>query len=210
MKLIVALCVSCVITYGNVESRLRSSIHHGKGLISLAADTDSALEGIIEETIGVLRENGEEAIASDLEHTFNSEFKGYLEREVSNRNIGDYLPLSNYLAIAYEVTSVALKCGIPGKYDICQATHISDLKTLNYTIPVVFQPCGHQWGKADYEEHFAGDANYYGLFPVTTFWGCLGGTFSSGWTLICQPAEWLSSVAIAPSLGGFVYDTMCP
>lgn len=206
-KLLLSLLITMNV-FGALSDQIRHGVKSGHGLQSLARATDISIERAMETGFGELRRHGYLSEAERLERQFE-EFRGSVSREYSKRDIGSFEPLSLYLAMAYELMSFKLECNIPGKIDICQIKHLTDIKTLNFCIPVVFQPCGQAWKKADYKDHFAGDAHYSGLFPVTVFWGCIGGTFSSGWTLICTPAEFGAERFVGPPLSDFIFDSLC-
>lgn len=209
MKKIIFSLLITLNVFGALSDQVRHGVRVNQGLKPLAKAADIALERALETGFGELRRHGYGVDADRLEKQYNEDFKGFVLREYSNRDIGSYEPLSLYLGVAYELMSYKLGCGIPNKIDICQVTHLSDIKTLNFCIPVVFRPCGQAWNEEEYRKHFAGDAHYSGLFPVVVFWGCLGGTFSTGWTLICTPAEFGAERIVAPPLSDFIYKNLC-
>ena len=106
--------------------------------------------------------------------------------------------------------------------EVCKALHLSDIKTFNFTLPIVFRPCSFPMDavtitrKAEYRNHFAQGKVYYGLVPVITYWAinapCMIGTAGLA-TMLCGPAasiaEWFMGYSIAPWLSDKIFDGVC-
>jgi hypothetical protein len=125
------------------------------------------------------------------------------------RNIGDFKPLSQWLAGVYDKIEAALG------HEICYALRLSDIKTINYAIPVVFSPCDE--GEIEFELHFIHDPNYRGLAPVVTYWvtviTCDVATYGAGTFFICSPIGMVTEFAmdrwVAPKIAPKLYDLIC-
>lgn len=136
--------------------------------------------------------------------------------------IGAHAPISSWLAKEYDSIELVL-----GK-DFCLNSHIADIKTINYTIPVVFTPCSFSMDgiqgprNVEYKNHFCGRSSqtteyYHGLVPVVTYWaiygGCTAGTSGIGFAFLCSLGagigEQIMSNEIAPGLSDDVYFHFC-
>lgn len=185
------------------------------GLRRMAQRTDQALNGIIRLGIANLKKHGFYSEAKDME-------KGWLAHEgevtriinQTGRKIGDFEPLSTWLAVAYFVLEEKLG------YDICRALRFSDLMTFNFTIPVVFSPC--KYGLTEFTYHFVHDDPnvfhpYKGLAPVVAYWTsvitCSVATFGAGYFFICSPIGMLVELgvdrSVAPWLAPKIYNWSC-
>lgn len=188
------------------------------GYDRLAARTDAAIEALIQRSVKELLKAGHVAYAEDLEKDFNIHFRGYLSRgyEADYGDIGDHKPLVQFLATAYDKIEAAI--GV----DACKMLHLSDIKTLNFTIPIVFKPCVFDMGtvkgerKDEYRRHFAMGVVYYGLMPVIVYWGvaipCVLVTSGIA-TMACGPvataAEFACGKFVAPKLSDVLWDRAC-
>lgn len=193
---------------GRAEEIARD-FEHGR-LEAIAEKTDRSLGAIIEVAYRNLKRKGHAQTASKL-RTEWKQHQGEIVRIVRNpsRDIGSFKPLSDWLARAYE--TIEAKLG----YEICRALRLSDLKTLNYAIPVVFAPCKH--GQNEFTMHFCHDAKYRGLAPVVTYWTvsitCSMATFGLGIFFVCSPIAMLTELVmdrkIAPWLAPKIYNAAC-
>lgn len=193
--------------------RVERDILNGK----LADRTEKALDRMFLIAGSELRKRGyiSEAYQLSLEwnETYRTSFRNYA---AGMRDIGDHKPLNEWIAEKYQMIELVL--GV----DVCKAMHLSDIKTLNYAIPVVFRPCSFPMDFVDgersdeYVRHFNEGAVYFGLFPVVVYWsvyiGCTVGTAGTGFILVCGLAgglgERLSSI-IGDNLGEKIYDRAC-
>lgn len=191
------------------SNKLAKEIEQGQ-LVGLAGKTDRALGAIVRVGIINLKRRGYYAEASQLTVGWNR-FSGELPRIVSNRNrnIGDFEPLSVWLALAYEVLEAKLG------YQICYTLRLTDIKSINFTIPVVFSPC--KYGLNEFQLHFVHDTKYRGLMPLVSYWitviVCDVTTFGTGVFFICSPIGMLVELGfdrvIAPKLAPIIYDKAC-
>lgn len=188
------------------------------GLEKFADRTDQALNRVVLVALHQMDKKGQHAFATQKEQEWNTHFRGYLSHRYSAGygDIGDHAPLVKWLADFYD--KVEAKLGVT----LCKMTHISDIKTFNFCIPVVFHPCTFDMGgvtlsrKDEYRNHFSQGLTYYGLLPVVTYWvadiGCMFGTVGIG-ALLCGPVAGLAEIAcantVAPKVSDRVFDRAC-
>lgn len=179
-------------------------------LRALAQKTSKALDAALSIGAMNLRRHGYHADADWIRKEWT--LRRYeIERLVSNpsRNIGDFEPISKYLAAAYEI--LELKLG----YKLCHTLRLSDIKTINFSLTVVFRPC--KYGLNEFQLHFVHDALYRGLLPVVSYWSslitCSIATFGAGYFFVCSPAamlvEFAMDRAVAPALAPKIYNLVC-
>ena len=195
---------------------IRDDIQNGR-MSAMARRTDEAIKYMIQRGNEELRKRGDYDGAYFFEFKYQTEFSGYLTKMVvSDRNIGDHKPLSTFLADYYNRLEFII--GV----DMCKALHLSDIKTLNFCLPVVFKPCSFDMGtvtiarKDEYRKHFAQDDVYYGLVPVVVYWvidvPCMMFTAGIG-ALFCGPiagvAEYGMANFLAPKLSDSLFDSVC-
>ena len=182
--------------------------------LKMAHITDKAIQGIMKIAAWNLGARGfeEEAIQLEQEMVYH---EGEIERIISREgyDIGDFKPLSEWLTKVYSRLENVLG------YEVCYALRLSDIKTINYALPVVFNPC--PFGEKEFTIHFCHDPvkplHYRGLAPVIAYWsvdiGCSIGTFGAGWAFLCGP---ISSVVerfvdwkVAPYLAPRIFAKVC-
>lgn len=178
---------------------------------AMAEHSDTALRTILKVGILNLRRRGYKEEANALREGFER-FDGEISRIVDkrNRDIGDFEPLIKWLATAYNVLESKLG------YQLCYNLRLSDIKSLNYGLPEVFNPCLHN--ELEFEKHFIHDSKYRGVAPVVTYWvtvaGCSIGTYAAGIIFpICSPigmvTEWVMDRKLAPYLAPKIYSWAC-
>jgi hypothetical protein len=159
---------------------------------AMATRVDKAVEKMVAVGTYWLRREGYDTDADRIEGEYGLRFKGYLSDLLSQKkDIGDYAPLSDFLTRLH--TTLEDKLG----REIMQFTHLEDIKTINYTIPVVFHldtiPPG-AISPAEYKKHFVP------LAGVTAFWSvsiaCDVGTWGTGYWIICTPAGIVAKYAV--------------
>lgn len=197
-------------------ANFRKDVKSGR-LSKIAPHVDRALDMMVDKGTKELRARGfkEDADRFDAEWAFH--FRGFLTRASENeRDIGDHKPLSEWLAKFYDKLEFLL--GVT----ICKSLHLSDIKSINYCLPVVFHPCSFNMDsvsgerKDEYRRHFAAGDVYYGLVPVVVYWliniPCTFGTSGIG-LFICGPAasvgEYLIGKFVAPKLSDKIYSRAC-
>lgn len=179
----------------------------------LRAETDRTLDSIIQVATVNLRSEGYSDLANQIDHEWKSQWKGAIISE--KYDIG-HIFLSKWLEQTYDKIEFAL--GV----QTCKSLHLSDIKTINCAIPVIFNPCHYDMTgvlesrKQDYRDHFSHGAVYYGLAPVLTWWGCTTTcwTFTAGLggflcSIASSGAEWTMGYVISPSLSDGIFTSLC-
>jgi len=198
---------------------LRADILGGR----LAERTDTALANMIRLVTHELDSHGFRAEAFTIRRQFEVNWRGYLSRHTlhgSFRNIGDHKPLSDWLVSVYNAIEAKLieALGPEAAMKVMKALRITDIKTFNYCIPVVFNPCNTaEWDADEYVKHFHGDELLNGLIPVVGYWVAWGTcqvvTLGTGWFLVCSPVgfgcEYAIHEWISYDLGHAVYQMVC-
>lgn len=195
------------------NSRLRSIERDFErdGMIGMAERTNAALRGLMKIAVLNLKRKGHYDTAREVENGWR-EIDGEIISIVSttNRNITDFAPWSETLALLY--MAILNKLGP----QLTAILRIDDLVTFAWTPTVVFDPC--RFGKTEFLLHFAGNDPKYGSFmPVTSYWltniSCTVATFGAGTFWICSPLAFLVEMGaekvVAPRLGEFIFDRAC-
>lgn len=142
--------------------------HHGTGYELdrgiLHTQTSRAIGGLIAEATNVLRAEGHLAEAQEIENGWENMSAAYFALGIDVLDIGDYAPLNAWFADTYK----RLRDRFGGRLSMIRI--LDDLNTLNYTIPVVFQPRGNArtqevWSSREYKMHFIPFSG------VTVYWG---------------------------------------
>jgi hypothetical protein len=171
---------------------LRDELMQGD-MVTLADKSDQALDAVVARAMVHLRKKGDYHFADQMESEWAEKYHGFLTRmviaEEATHDIGDHAPLLQWLATLYD--EVEGKLGV----EICKLTHLSDIKTFNYTIPIVFHPATFPMDQVtgprayEYLRHCNQGSVYYGLLPVLTYWvadvGCMVGTYGTGAIMLC-------------------------
>lgn len=188
-----------------VEADFRSGDY-----VQIANRSDASLDALVKFALYKLKKHDREK-AFQFESEWESKFQGTLTRYVDKRlagvrDLGDYKPLSDWLAVLYYTLVV-----IYGEQTV-KFLHLDDINIFNYAVPVVFAMhdiLGQnvKISEDEYKKHFvpfAGVVTYWGIFIA-----CEVVTYSAGWTLICTPAgmggEYIMVKAVAPNLSPKVY-----
>lgn len=128
---------------------------------------------------------------------------------LGTRDIGWFDPISNSLALIYELIEQSLG------FEICHLLRLDDLKTINFGLRVAFRPC--YYGYEEFYKHMADDPKYRALLPVIAYWAtvipCSVATYGIGYFFVCSPLGWLAErvmeVKIAPNLTQKLYNLAC-
>ncbi len=187
----------------------------------LKKKSDMAMNAALDLAVQELRKKGEEQVANNLEIEWAFFYGKSLFK--NPRGIGAHKPINKWIADQYELIESIL-----GR-DFCIRSHIADIKSLNYGVPVTVDPCkfpmdGIEGMRAtEYKRHFCGkspkvqDEPYFGTVPVVTYWtvyvGCLAGTSGTGYSFACgfsaEIAERVCASYIAPGLSDFTFKKAC-
>lgn len=166
--------------------------------------THRALGFAIDHAANVLEKHGEVHFAQKIRDDWND-----YASHVSNSDfldIGDYEPLSQWLATIYKKLE-----SVVGQ-EVLKKSYLSDIYVFNYGTPVVFQPSGDSrnedtWDKDEYRLHFipfSGAVAYWALRGTCQFVLKEPG-------FICKQAAKGFRVAmvkyIAPKVSDKVYET---
>lgn len=197
MHIIICVMLACFSAFADSDLRM-------------ARKADRALDTLFKVSIHQLKVKGHKDTAQEIERGWKRH-NGSVYRIVvyGKRDIGDFEPLSKFLADAYD--KIEAKLGV----QLCYSLRISDIKTLNYTIPVVFNPCSVD--ENEYFMHFVHDDTYRGFAPVVAYWGsmvvCIGATYGAGALAICSPIamaiEFAVDSRIAPAVAPRIYERKC-
>lgn len=204
--------------HGRHQARLfRNELRHGNKL-TLATRTDQALDALVTRAIGQLNDAHEFAAASQYQTEWALKFRGFIVRSMQTRDIGDHAPLIQWLADFYDFVE-----GVIG-VQVAKATHISDIKTFNFCIPIVFHPKTFPMDlvtgtrEDEYVRHCNKGDVYYGLLPVITYWvvdiGCDIATHGTGVIWACGTIATVAELAMADLFGSplcqFIYEKANP
>ena len=183
------------------------------GLLEFADHSERALDAMIYIAKKNLRYYGFEFHANKIEREWESH-KGSimmlaLNLGKENRPIGDYQPLSEWLAGVVDTLIEKLS------WDVVHALRLTDISSLNYGLRYIFvQPCSN--GLSEFNYHFADDPKYRAVFPVVARWSasitCNLATFGAGIWWLCGPVSMLvefGASKIAPGLGERIYGWAC-
>lgn len=195
------------------EKRLSSIEKDFKGgnKVAMAERANMAMRAIFRIANLNLKRHGYYDTAAEVDAGWRR-LDGELVRLVKTgtRDIGDFAPWSNQLAVLYLI--IEAKLG----YQLCYTLRITDLATFIWTPPVVFHPC--VYGQTEFLLHFAtNDPRYRSFMPVVSYWltniTCSVATFGAGYFFVCSPlamgVEMLANKVVAPRLGEFIYDRAC-
>lgn len=198
-------------------AQIRAEIEDGR-MDTLAKKTDEAIENLVNRGIERLEEAGDREAAHFYRFIYRTEYSGYVTRMVAHGgyDIGDHAPLSQWLADFYNRLELIL--GIA----VCKSLHLSDIKTINHSLPIVFKPCSFPMDSVggeridEYRRHFNAGEVYYGLIPVVAYWlvdaPCM--LFTSGIAaFLCGPiaggVEYAVSITVGPKLSDWVFTKSC-
>lgn len=189
---------------------------HVRTMRDIADRTDKAVSTILYIAEHNLRIRGFEYEADEIGEG-RIQFEGFLVQSYLSRDIGSFAPMSKFLDRVE--TMVEQKLG----YKLTYALRITDLKTINYSIPVVFfSAC--KVGMYEYMAHFCGDIHvnpksqhpYRGLFPTTSYWTMLvscslstAGLLSFACSPVAAIGEWAIDGGFSPWLAPRLYQTFC-
>lgn len=179
-----------------------------KNYTRLAVRANTALRAIVKVSVLNLYRKGYVYEAQKMDAEWKA-LDGKLIKAVQTRSIGDFEPVSEWLAVAYEL--LELKLGL----DMCETLRLTDIKTLNYCITVCFKPC--VYGYSNFYEHFVTDERYKGLAPVVSYWAtvvtCDIALYGAGYFFVCSPIGMLVERAVknrvAPWAAPKLYDMVC-
>jgi len=175
---------------------------------------DEAINNMLSMADVMLRAEGHDDIADDIEMEYLIAYQNYFKRQMLGiLEMGDHEPMSDWLRTVHERIHNAI-----GDF-LCQQTHLHDIWILNHSIPVVFSP--ESYTLKDYKDHFAGHLiwgwwwEHHGFAGVVTYWvingACIGMTYGLGVvTFVCSPiatlGEEIMDKRIAPDMGERIWQ----
>jgi hypothetical protein len=167
-----------------------SSVLNEGDQVALARKADAAIENMVKRAVRELRRNDFNDSAEAFKAEYVTMYSGRLTAMTTARvdgrlgDIGDYAPMSEFLVRLH--TKLLSVLG----QDVMDFTHLEDIRTFNYTIPVVFHFNTIPDGAIDVTEYgvhfvpFSGCVAYWGTWGV-----CTAATWGMGAvTFVCTPA----------------------
>jgi hypothetical protein len=163
-----------------------------------------AIDTILKKAVRNLRLKGSWRLALHIEKDWGRFQQG------AGKSIGDFEPFHKWLSDTYEKVEADLG------YAHCYSQRISDLKTINHGLKVIFNPC--PYGYVEFFKHFASDdPKYRSFLPVVSYWttvlGCYAGTYGTGTLMVCGAAglmvESMVDEQLAPYLAPQIYENKC-
>jgi hypothetical protein len=209
LALAVALAVSSPAAAA-VNQRLVRDMETQISLTAQAERGDAAIKAMLGVACLELIRIGRRDLCDDIQGDYNERFDGYLERMVTEEDLGDHKPLNLWLAVVTDLLQLTLGP------QVMEWTHLDDLRIMNYAIPVVFNPradndwCLETSGVACIEEYglhfvpFSGTCAYWGAYI-----SCAVATYGAGTMFLCSPigmgTEYVVRRWVAPKLGDRIY-----
>ncbi len=203
-------------------SRAKAIARDVEDLDGLADRTNVALRAIFKVAVRNLKLYGYTDEARTLQSGWKN-WDGQLQRIVGSRryadsrDIGDFPGLIAWIDQAYDVLELTLG------YKLCYTLRLTDIKTINRGLVVVFQPCKH--GATQMLSHSCGDLHttplhpmpYRGLINITAYWvtsfTCSMATFGAGAFFICSPLAYLVELSfdkwLCEPIQGKIYEWAC-
>lgn len=166
---------------------------------NLGNKTQLVLNGIVRAAVAELKKKGYSTQADLYLAEWETRFSDYFFRNGA-MDLGDHAPLSEWLEGFY----VNLERNLGAS--TCRALHFDDIRTLNFAIPVVFNPTNEAWDKEEFRRHFVPFAS------SIAYWAALLGCRAAvtGIPFVCSLAANGASITmrlfIAPNLSDFIYD----
>lgn len=190
-------------------------------LYKLRSRVDFAMNGALYLAFYELRKKGQVALANQIQNDWEKVYEKTMFRTPSMRDIGDHAPLNKFIADSYDKIEFVLG------QSFCISSHIADIKSLNFGIPVVFKPCSFPMDKiidprkVEYKRHFCGgvpgDDTYNGVMPVVSYWavyiGCTAATSGLGFMPVCGlvggVGEKIIQNFVAPAMSDRIFTRAC-
>lgn len=148
--------------------------------LNLAIDTDRSLDGMIKIAAWQLRLRGYDSVADELEADWGNQFSGLLPAAVVLEDLGSWAPISEWIAVRYELLELLL-----GE-DVMENLRLTDIKIINFAVPVVFKLSIIDPGAIDapeYKLHFVPLSGTVAWW--TTFLACEVAVWGTDFTFLC-------------------------
>jgi hypothetical protein len=180
--------------------------------VDTAKKVDKSVQNMVRLSVFMLRKKGFYEEAKKIEDEYSQIYTNYTFNHAVGliQDIGDHPPMWQWLDDLEKKLRELL-----GDF-VMKVTRLEDLRTFNYTIPIVLHPDGDTRtdpptliSKLDYKQHFvpfAGALSYWTAWSV-----CTGATWGMGAVVfICSPigmvAERVVVTKIAPDLSDKIWD----
>lgn len=192
-----------------IEQQLYESGFQINDFYELAYHSNNSISNIVKLSAFRLRKKGHGETAGMIEAIWRHYDGRIVEIAIGSRDIGWFEPISDAIALIYELTEQKLG------YDVCHSLRIDDLKTINYALRVAVRPC--YYGYEEFYKHMVKDPKYRGLIPVLSYWsiviGCSYFTYGIGYPFICAPSAYIIEKVvenrIAPKAVNKLYKAAC-
>ncbi|MGZ3773427.1 MAG: hypothetical protein ACXVCY_03025 [Pseudobdellovibrionaceae bacterium] len=166
---------------------------------------DRALSGVVKLGTKMLRENNHEEIAAQLESEWEQFYSAPSKDNSSVNAIGDHKPIFEWLGGFYETLEATLGP------NVCKATHLDDIKAINYGAPVAIFPngdprTGEKYDIVEYRKHFVPFSTavvYWSMKMACT--SALSDMSSMACSYIIEVPRDGYETFVAPYLSDFVY-----
>jgi len=184
--------------------------------VKLAAKADKAIENMVFRAVFELKKKGLDKDAVAVYSEYSTKFSGRLAAMTLARvegrlgDIGDYAPMSEFLVRLH--TKLLSVLG----QDLMDFTHLEDIKTFNYTIPVVFHFDTIPDGAIDLAQYGLHFIPFSGVTGYWVTWGvCTVATYGMGAVFfVCTPAalivKHVTVKRLAPPLSPRFYGFFYP
>ncbi len=182
------------------------------GLKAIATYSDRALDALVNRACDELEKAGDTDYANYHRSDWKLNFSGLWHLDDSH-DIGDHPEeaLSSWLDSFYAHVEFVL--GV----DLCRSLHISDIKSINDTVKIVFHACTFPMDAVlgsredEYRNHFNEGQVYYGLTPVVVYWACEIGMMAAGAPVpfVCSAAEFAYAKFLGGRLSDMIFSRAC-
>lgn len=185
--------------------------HHSVIVRLINQDVDSVardtLDVLVAEGVEALRVEGFVADADRFESEWQNKYRT-LFMAIGALGLGDHTPLSQWLATFTDALHERLGD------QVFNALHFDDIETMNFALPVVFQPRGDRrntdtWDKLEYRRHFvpfSGVAAYWGSYAACQYAARTQPMLKMFCKRVAGMVKQVVELRLAPRLSDTIYD----
>lgn len=178
-----------------MSKQVRRSFKRGQ----MGYHTQLALNNMLERSFKLLEERGLERAARIYRRSYNDSFSTFLTNH-RVKALYDHEPLAEWIDEYYGYLEAAVGKGT------LESLHLDDIKVLNYSLPITFQPA-EAFHREDYKEHCVP------TMYIVSYWAalgaCLAATEGAG-AAACLPAaeaiRYGVRIYIAPPTCSYIYE----